>query len=106
MNIQVFAMSYDTATPPSLPISTWFEFAGSIQIACTSSCVDARDVGRDRLAAVERQVQADAAEVDDLGIVRIDAHLAEVHRPRVGVVHLPPRRAAVVGAVEAGRLRR
>jgi len=34
-------MSYDTARPPSLPMSTWCEFAGLIQIACTSSCVDA-----------------------------------------------------------------
>ena len=41
MNVHVFAMSYDTARPPSLPISTWFGFAGLIQIACTSSCVDA-----------------------------------------------------------------
>ena len=65
--------------------------------------VDARGRLRvHRLAAVERLVQVDAAEVDDLGIVRIDPHLAEVHRPRVRVVHLPPGRAGVVRAVEAG----
>ena len=33
----VFVMSQLIATPPSLPMITWFEFAGSIQIACTSS---------------------------------------------------------------------
>ena len=57
----------------------------------------------DRLAAVGRHLHVDAAEIDDLGIVRIDAHLAEVHRTRVVVVHLPPRRARIVGPIEAGR---
>src|SRR5688500_3866194 len=32
-------MSYDTAIPPSLPMRTWSELAGLIQIAWTSSCV-------------------------------------------------------------------
>ena len=62
-----------------------------------------RGGGIDGLAAVERLVEIDAAEVHDLGIVRIDPHLAEVHRPRVRVVHLAPRRAGVVRAIEAGR---
>ncbi len=62
------------------------------------------DVGGDRLAAVECLVQADAAEIDDLGVGRIDVDLAEVHRPRVGVVHLAPRRAGVVRTIHAGGL--
>src|SRR3954451_3357091 len=36
---QLLVMSHVIATPPSLPIITWFEFAGSIQIACTSSWI-------------------------------------------------------------------
>ncbi len=62
------------------------------------------DVGRHGSSAVERLVQPDAGHVDDLGVVGIDPDLAEIHRAGVGVVHLLPRRAAVVGTVEAGRL--
>jgi hypothetical protein len=62
------------------------------------------DVGGDRLAAVQSLVQADATQIDDLGIVRIDPNLTEIHRPRVGVVDLPPGRAAVVGSIESRRL--
>src|SRR5688500_18303001 len=47
-------------------------------------------------------MQVDAAEVDDVRVVRIDADLAEVHRARIGVVHLRPRLAGVGGLVEAG----
>jgi hypothetical protein len=45
-------------------------FAGLTQMACTSSCVAA--IGRHRLAAVDASGAADAAVVDDLGIVRVD----------------------------------
>ena len=64
-----------------------------------------RDVGRNRLAPVKRLVQADAAEIHHFRVVRIDAHLAEVHRAWIGVVDLPPRRPAVVRAIQACRLR-
>ena len=73
MNTQVFAWSHDCARPPSLPMTTWFEFAGSTQIGVVVG-VDRRGRLRvDRLAAVGRHLQVDAAHVDDFGIVRIDA---------------------------------
>ena len=65
--------------------------------------VDLRSGGRvDRLAAIARHVQIDAAVDDDIRIVRVDADLAEVHRPRILVVHFLPRRAAIIGSVETG----
>ena len=62
------------------------------------------DVGRDGPAAVERLVQADTAEIDHFRVARVDVDLAEVHRPRVGVVDLAPGRARVVGAIHPGGL--
>src|SRR4029079_9912840 len=55
------------------------------------------------LAACVGVVQADAAHVDHVRIVGVDAHLAEIHRARVDVVHLAPRGAAVIRSIEAGR---
>ena len=54
--------------------------------ACMSSCTDgsAREL---RLAAVDRHRHAHAADVDAIRVVRIDADLAEVHRPRIVRVH-------------------
>ena len=63
---------------------------------------DARGVGLDGLAAVDRHLHADAAHVDDVGIRGIDADLREVHGARVGAVRLAPGAARVVGAPEAG----
>jgi len=54
------------------------------------------------LAAVDRHVQTDATHQETSGILRIDANLTEVHRARIHAAHLPPRRAAVVGAIDAG----
>jgi len=53
--------------------------------------------GVDRLAAVGRHLHVHAAEVDDVGVVRVDAHLTEIHRPRVVVVDFLPRRPRIVG---------
>ncbi len=53
-----------------------------------------------RASAVRRLRPGQAGDVDRLVVGRIDAHLAEIHRPRILVVHLAPRRAGVVGAVE------
>src|SRR4029079_4661390 len=55
------------------------------------------------LAAVDRHVQTDATHEETSGILRIDANLTEVHRARIHAAHLPPRRAAVVGAIDTGR---
>ncbi len=39
MKVQVRLMSYETASPPSLPMRRWFGFDGSIQMAWTSSWI-------------------------------------------------------------------
>ena len=53
------------------------------------------------LAAVIRDVDLDAADVDAQVVGRVDADLAEVHRPRIDVGHLPPRHPGIVGAIGA-----
>jgi len=53
------------------------------------------DIGRHCLAAVECLVKADAAEVHRIGVAGVDVDLAEIHRPRIGVVHFRPGCAAV-----------
>ena len=53
-------------------MSTWSELAGIDPDRVVVVWIGYADVGGDRLAAVERLVQADAAEIDDFGIVRID----------------------------------
>ena len=64
-----------------------------------------RHVGGHGLSAVDGLVEPDAAEIDHVRVVRVDADLAEVHRPRVGVVHLAPRRARIIRTIETGRQR-
>ena len=68
---------------------------------------------REGLAAVERLRYRQPGDVDRLVVRRIDAQLAEVHRPRVAVADVRPARALVVGAedaaarrIERGRRRR
>ena len=58
-------------------------------------------VGAERLAGVIRHVQRHAQHVDARVGLRVDADLAEVHRPRVDVAHLAPGGAGVVGAIHA-----
>src|SRR5439155_21013821 len=60
-----------------------------------------RRIGLDRLARVDGHVQADAAHVDAIRVVGIDAHLAEVHRPRIHCVDATPGLTAVIGAIES-----
>ena len=56
------------------------------------------------LAAVVGNVNLHAEHVDAQVVVRIDADLAEVHRPRIGVRHLAPRLAGVVRSIGAAFL--
>jgi hypothetical protein len=56
-------------------------------------------LGRERLAAIERQVQQTAEGPDLVGSPGIDAYLAVVHRTRIHVALAPPCRAAVVRSV-------
>ena len=58
-------------------------------------------LGPEGLAAVARDVQRHAEDVDAPVVVGVDADLAEVERPRAQVVDLDPRLAAVVGAEDA-----
>src|SRR5262245_27708563 len=60
------------------------------------------DVCRNRFACIQSLVQPDAAQVDRVGVVRIDANLTEIHWPGVRVVHLLTRRSVVFGPIEAG----
>ncbi len=55
-----------------------------------------RGVRRHRAATINRHLQADAAVVHAVRVVRINVELAEVHRTRVVVAHLTERCAAVV----------
>ena len=61
-------------------------------------------VGLERLAAVVGAVQRDAEDVEVLVVGRIDADLAEVHRPGVEAVDARPGLAAVGGLVDAAVL--
>ena len=64
--------------------------------------VDARRAGGpERAAGIVRHEQLHAEDVDPVIVLRVDPDLAEVHRPRVRVAHLLPRRAPVVGPVDA-----
>ena len=56
---------------------------------------------RERLAAVERLRDRQARDVDRLVVRRIDAELAEVHRPRVAVADERPGLALVLRAEDA-----
>src|SRR5207249_4952249 len=58
-------------------------------------------VALEGLAAVAGAVEIHAQDIEVLVVARVDAHLAEVHRPRVETVHARPRLAAVGGLVEA-----
>ena len=58
-----------------------------------------------RLAAINRLRRSDAAGVDDVRVIRIDANLTEVHRPLVLVRHERPRRALVRRTPHARDLR-
>ena len=60
-----------------------------------------RSVIAERLAAIVRDVQVDAVDVDPLRVIGIDANLAEVHRPRIEAADLGPRLAFVLGAEHA-----
>src|SRR5262249_23787930 len=66
--------------------------------------VAAAEVGREGLAAVAGAVLRHAEDVDVLVVAGIDAHLAEVHRPRVDAVDAGPGVAAVGGPEQAARL--
>ena len=62
-------------------------------------------IGFEGAAAIERQVQANATHVNAIGIHRIDAQLAEIHRACIRVALLGPRRAAIVRLVQSGHAR-
>ena len=88
-------------TPPSLPMIRCF---GLRRVDPHRVVIDVDALGAvvaERLAAVVRDVQRHAEHVDARVGLRIDADLAEVHRPRIGVAHLAPAGAGVVGAVDA-----
>ena len=63
-----------------------------------------RAVLDERLAAIVGDVNLHAEDVDAGVVVRIDADLAEVHRPRIGVRHLAPRLAGIIGSIDAAFL--
>ena len=65
-----------------------------------------RRIGLPEAPAIHGHLEADATHVDAIGTVRVDAHLAEVHRTRVVRARPAPRHAAVVGAVGARPRRR
>ena len=56
-------------------------------------------IGFKGAAAIHRQVQAHATHINAIGIHGIDAQLTEVHRARIRVALLGPRRAAIVRLV-------
>ena len=59
-----------------------------------------RGIGFEGASAIHRQVKTDASHVDAIGIHRIDAQLAEVHRARIEVALLGPRRTTIARLVE------
>src|SRR5262249_8198085 len=59
----------------------------------------------ERLATVGGAVEGDAQDVEAVGVLGVDAYLAEVERPRDEVVDLDPGVPTVVGAEDAARLR-
>ena len=99
------APSHDTSMPPSSPYIMCLLFSGSIQIAWLSTWPLRCSIDEHRLAAVDRLLRVHAADVDRVRVVRIDANLAEVHRPLVLVVHERPRLAVVDRLPDASRLR-
>ena len=98
---QLAARSCDMLTPPSPPSRMWRGLAGLIHIAWKSTWMRSAPSSRKVLAGVVGDVQLHAEHVDARVGAGIDADLAEVHRPRIHVAHLPPRGAGVVGAVDA-----
>ena len=74
-------------------------------MAWTSSWIDHRRVGLDGLAAIDRHVHPDAAEVHAFGVGRVDAEFREVHGAWVRAVRLAPGRARVIRAPEAREAR-
>ena len=72
-----------------------------VVVHVTHAALDARE----RLRAVDRLRGVLAADEDDLGVRRIDANLAVVHRAVVLVGHERPRLALVVRSPDAARVR-
>ena len=70
-------------TPPSLPSMMWFGLAGLIHIAWWSECI--APLSMNVLPPSSEMWSCDAEHVDAQVVGRVDADLAEVHRPRVDV---------------------
>ena len=64
----------------------------------------AAEIVGERQAAIVRLELGDAEHIDVVGVARIDADDAEVHRPRVERVDPLPRLAAVARAIDAAVL--
>src|SRR5436190_10409751 len=60
----------------------------------------------ERRAAVGGVRQADAADVEVLVVLRVDADLREVHRPRIQAIHALPGVAGVIRTEDAAGLER
>src|SRR3954468_7239764 len=56
---------------------------------------------RESLSAVRRFCPRKTADVQSVRRRRIDAQLAEIHRPRIAVAHEPPTPTLVIRAIDA-----
>ena len=88
-------------TPPSLPIITCLRIGRVDPHRVVIDVNPFGAVGAERLATVIGDVERHAQRVDARVALRIDADLAEVHRPRVLAAQLPPVGAAIVAAIDA-----